>query len=213
MDLEKTGLQNIVTGSQTAGVRRLIYLTSIGVASDAPSAWVRGRSQTERLLFDSGLDVTVIRPGMIVGRGGTGFDAIARGARRPATVVLGNGTQRFRTIAVEDVAYYLVGVLDDPRSFGHSYEVGSDDVLTSGQMIDLAAERLGRRHPVKIHVPAGLLGMAAPLIERVTKLPRGAMTGLVDSLQVDMAGDPMPIRAMLPRFPQSYSQALQRALR
>lgn len=92
MDVERTGLQNIVDGCRTTGVRRLVYVTSIGVAPDATSAWVRGRAQTEQLLFDSGLDVTVLRPGMIVGRGGTGFDAIARGARGPAAIVLGGGT-------------------------------------------------------------------------------------------------------------------------
>ena len=212
MDLEERGLRNIVDACRTAGVRRLVYITSIGVAPDAPSAWVRGRSQIEQLLFDSGLDVSVIRPGMIVGRGGTGFDSITRGARGPAAIVLGRGTQRFRTVAVDDLAYYLVGVLDDPRSHGHHYDVGSDDVLTTGQMIDLAADRLGRRHPVKIHVPSRLLGLAAPLIERLTRMPWGAMTGLVDSLQVDMTGDPAPIRAILDRPPRSYRQALDSAL-
>ncbi len=212
MDVEKRGLRNIVDACRTAGVRRLIYVTSIGIAPDAPSAWLRGRSQTEQLLFRSGLDVSVIRPGMIVGRGGTGFDAITRGARGPAAIVLGRGEQRFRTIAVDDLAYYLVGVLDDPRSFGHGYDVGSDDVLTTDQMIDVAAERLGRRHPVKIHVPGGLLLLADPLIERLTRMPRGAMTGLVDSLQVDMTGDPTPIRTILDRSLQTYRQALERAL-
>lgn len=212
MDVERAGLQNIVDGCRTTGVRRLIYLTSIGVAPDAPSAWVRGRAQTEQLLFTSGLDVTVLRPGMIVGRGGTGFDAVARGAAAPAAIVLGRGRQKFRTIAVDDLAHYLVGILDEPRTFGQHYDVGSDDVLTTGQMIDLAAEHLGRRTPVKIHVPGRLLRLTAPLVERLSKLPRGAMTGLADSLQVDMAGDPAPIRALLPRPPQTYRQALESAL-
>ena len=212
MDVEECGLRNVVDACRTSGVRRLVYLTSIGVAPDAPSAWVRGRSAIERLLFDSGLDVTVIRPGMIVGPGGTGFDAILRGARGPAAVVLGAGTQRFRTIAVDDLAYYLIGVLDDPRSHGHHYDVGSDDVLTTAEMIDLAADHLGRRHPVKIHLPRGLLRLAAPLIERLTRMPRGAMTGLVDSLQMDMTGDPAPIRALLHRPPRTYHQALDHTL-
>lgn len=212
MGVEKTGLQNIVRACETHGVRRLIYVTSIGIAPDAPSAWLRGRWQTEQFLFDSGLDVSVIRPGMIVGRGGTGFDAIVSGARRPVAVGLGSGKQRMRTVAVDDLAYYLVGVLDDPRSFGHHYDVGSDDVLTTDQMTDIAAESLGRRHPVKIHVPRTLLGLFAPLIERASKMPRGSFKGLVDSLPVDMEGDPTPIRTILSRSPQSYRQAVKRAL-
>lgn len=212
MGVEQTGVHNIVRACQMHGVRRAIYVTAIGIAPDAPSAWLRGRWQTEQLLFTSGLDVSVIRPGMIVGRGGTGFEAIVSGAKRPIAIGLGSGTQRMRTVAVDDLAYYLVGVLDDPRSFGHHYDVGSDDVLTTDQMTDIAADCLGRRHPVKIHVPQTVLGLFAPLIERVSKLPRGAFTGLVDSLPVDMTGDPTPIRTLLRRTPQSYRQAVQRAL-
>ena len=212
MGVEKSGLENIVRACETHGVRRLIYVTSIGVAPDAPSAWLRGRWQTERFLFNSGLDVTVIRPGMIVGRGGTGFDAIVGGAKRPVAIGLGSGKQRMRTVAVDDLAYYMVGVLEDPRSFGHHYDVGSDDVLTTDQMTDIAAEYLGRRHPVKIHVPRTLLGLFAPLIERVSKMPRGSFKGLADSLPVDLSGDPTPIRMILGCSPQSYRQAVERAL-
>ena len=125
---------------------------------------------------------------------------------------MGSGKQRMRTVAVDDLAYYLVGVLEDPRTFGHHYDVGSDDVLTTDQMIDIAADCLGRRHPVKIHLSQTLLGLFAPLIERASRMPRGAFRGLVDSLPVDMSSDPMPIRAILSRPPQPYRQAVARAL-
>lgn len=128
-------------------------------------------------------------------------------------IVLGDGTQKFRTIAVDDLTYYLAGVLDDPRSFGHHYGVGSDDVMTTGQTMDVAAHHLGRRRPVKIHVPSHLLGLAAPLVERVSGIPRGAMKGLADSTQVDMIGDPRSVRAILQRTPRSYRQAVVDALR
>jgi hypothetical protein len=108
-----------------------------------------------------------------------------------------------RTVAVDDLAYYLVGVLDD---------VGSDDVLTMDQMIDIAADCLGRHHPIKIHVPQTLLGLFAPLIERASNMPRGSFKGLVDSLPVDMTGDPMPIRTLLGRPLQSYRQAVKHSL-
>lgn len=213
MGVERTGLENIVRASRTHGVRRLVYVTSMGVAPEAPSTWLRGRWQTEQLLLDSGLDVTVLRPGMIVGRGGDGFGVVARGARNPVAIVLGSRTQRFRTIAVQDLAYYLVGVLDDPRSYGHHYDVGSDDVLTMDHMIDIAAQRLGRRPPVKIHVPNRILALAWPLVERFTAVPRGAVRGFVGEGQtVDVTGEPAPIRAILPRPPQSFAHMLERVL-
>lgn len=212
MDVEETGMRNIIAACETHGVRRLVYVTSIGVAAASPSAWLRGRWRIEHLLFASGLDVSVIRPGMIVGRGGQGFEAVLRGARNRIAFGLGGGRQRMRTIAVDDLTYYLTGVLDDPRSYGKGYDVGSDDVLTTDEMTDIAAECLDRQHPRKLHVPSRLLGALAPLIERMSKMPAGAMSGLVDSLAVDMVGDPAPIRTLLTRAPQAYREAVKRTL-
>lgn len=107
--MEKDGLENILRTCQTQGVRRLVYVTAIGTEPDGPSAWSRERWQIEQFLFDSGLDVSVFRPGMIVGRGGNGFDTVIRGAKGPVAIAIGSRTRRFRTVDVDDVADYLIG--------------------------------------------------------------------------------------------------------
>ncbi len=213
MDVELDGLQNIVAACRTHSVRRLIYVTFLGAMPNSPSAWVRERWKAEQFLLSSGLDVTVIRPGQIVGVGGQGFTMMVGQAKSRVAAVLGSGRQKWRNIALDDLAYYLVGVLDDPRAFGQCYDVGCDDILTYNQMIDITAELLGRPHPIKVHLPPSLLGTLAPLLERLSKLPSGAMKGLVDSVEADAIGDPLPIRTLLPRPPVPYRQAVGRALK
>ncbi len=212
MDVEMNGLQNIVTACRTNGVRRLIYVTFLGAAPEAPSAWIRERWKAEQFLLNSGLEVTVIRPGQIVGVGGQGFKMMVGQAKSRVAAVLGSGQQKWRNIALDDLVYYLVGVLNDPRAYGHCYDVGCDDVLTYNQMIDVGAEVLGRHHPTKIHLSPTLLGALAPLIERASKLPKGSIKGLVDGTKADAVGDPTPIRKILPRPPLSYREAVERAL-
>ncbi len=212
MEVEMNGLRNIVTASRAHGVRRLIYVTSLGITPDGPSAWVRGRWETEQFLLESGLDVTIIRPGQIVGVGGQGFNMMVGQAKSRVAVVLGSGRLKMRNIALDDLVSYLVGVLNDPRAYGQIYDVGCDEILTTDQMIDIAAEVLGRPHPIKMHVPRALLGALAPLIERLSKFPRGSVKGLLDGLVIDLIGDPLPIRSILPRPPLSYRQAVERAL-
>ena len=213
MEVEMNGLQNIVTASRTHGVSRLIYVTFLGAAPDGPSAWIRGRWQAEQFLLNSGLDVTVLRPGQIVGVGGQGFNMMVSQAKKSVALMLANGKSKWRNIAVDDLVYYLVGILNDPRAYGQCYDVGCDDILTNDQMVDITAEVLGRQHPRKIHFPPALLGALAPLIERLSKLPEGAMKGLVDGMKADAVGDPMPIRTILPRPPLPYRQAVERALK
>ena len=213
MEVEMKGLQNIVAACRTHGAQRLIYVTSLGIAPDAPSAWLRERWKTEQFLLNSGLDVTVIRPGLIVGVGGRGFDMkVSQAKRRVSINLLGAAHLKMRSIAIEDLVYYLVGVLNDPRAYGRCYDVGSDDILTNNQTLDITAEVMGRRPPLKINVPQAFLSSLAPLIERAARLPKGAMRGLLDSLKTDGIGDPMPIRAILPRTLLPYRQALERAL-
>ncbi|AMJ67813.1 SDR family oxidoreductase [Hymenobacter sp. PAMC 26628] len=212
MDVEKTGVQNVITACRAAGVRRVIYVTSLGISPDERSEWLRERWHTEQLLLTSGLDATVIRPGFVIGVGGLGFDTVVGNAKRRVAFSLSGDRPRMRTIAVDDLVYYLVGVLDEPRTYGQGYDVGNDNLLSTNQLIDGTADLLGRPHPLKLQLPLGLMGAGAPLIERMGKLARGTIKGIVEGVKVEMIGNPLPLRALLPRPPLPFRQAVKRAL-
>lgn len=209
MDVEARGLRHVVAACQEHDVRRVLYVTSIGVAEDAASSWLRGRWVTEQALLGSGLDVTVLRPGMIVGRGGDGFSIVVRGATRRLAVAIGSPRLRFRTIAVDDLARDIVDLVERPEAMGKSFEVGSDDVLTMRQMMAVAAASIGRRPASTLFIPAGLVRLLGPLIDRLARVPRGAIGGFVgDGPPSDLVGDPSAVRAVLGRADRPYRDAI-----
>jgi uncharacterized protein YbjT (DUF2867 family) len=212
MEIERQGLENVAAACRAQGVKRVVSLTSLGIGPGATNTWTRGRWEAEQMLMSCGLDVTVLMPGQIVGRGGHGFDAMEGQAKRRVAVVMGNGHRLWRNIAVGDLVYYLVGVLDDPRTYGQRYEVGCDDVLSYHEMVDLTAALLGEPRPFKFDLPGWLLVALAPLVESRAGLPKGALKGLFGGPAVDMIGDPLPIRNLLPRQPLSYRRAVEVAL-
>jgi nucleoside-diphosphate-sugar epimerase len=212
MDIEMNALQNIASGCRIKGVRRLIYVTSLGISAEAKDTWTSGRWRIQHFLLNTGLDVTVVQPGMIVGIGGQGFNMVLANAQKRIAVVLGNGKNRFRCIAIEDLVYNLIGILDKPESYVQCYAVGNDDILTLNQLIDQAADVTRHPHPSKIHIPLALLRFAAPLIEWFAKSPKGAITGALGGLGAELIGDPSPIRKLLPRKPLTYKQAVERAM-
>ncbi len=213
MDIELQGLQNIVAACRTNGVQRLIYVTSLGIEPDSSSVWIRERWKIEQFLLNSGLNVTVIRPGFVVGAGGRGFDTMLSQAKKSVAInFFGGGQYKMRNIALEDLIYYLVGVLNDPRAYRQCYDVGNDEIMSNNQRIDVTAGILGRGHPIKLDAPVGLLRAFAPLIERTTKMPKGSIKGVLDTNMPDAIGNPMPIRAILPRTLLDYPRALKRAL-
>jgi uncharacterized protein YbjT (DUF2867 family) len=217
VDVELNGLQNIVSACRENGVSRVIYVTFLGAAPDAKSTWIRGRWKAEQLLLKSGLDATIIRPGMIAGIGGQGFNAVVGNAKRRFAFVMGSGRQRFRCIAITDLVYYIEGVLNEPGAYGQAYDVGGDEILNITQMIDIVADLLGRQHPRKFHIPLGALNAISSIIEPIIKMQKGAMKGLVDSMKTESIGaDHKAIAAILPKplltFRQSAEKALEKTL-
>ena len=212
MEIEMRGLKNIVQGSRVQGVRRLIYVTSLGISAASKDAWTCGRWNTQQYLLNSWMNVTVIQPGMIVGIGGQGFNMVLANAQKRSAFVLGTGKNKFRCIAIDDLVYNLIGVLNEPRAYGQVYEVGSDDVLTSDALIDAAADVTRHSHPKKIHIPLGLIRFAAPLIELIAKSPKGSIKGALGGMGADLIGNPSAIRKLLPRKPLSYKEAVAKAL-
>ncbi len=119
-DTAKMGFMDIEMNGQKKGcrrlhnVQRLIYVTSIGISSDSKDAWTGGRWNTQQYLLNSGLNVTVIQPGMIVGIGGQGLNMVLANAQKSMAFVVGNGLNKFRCIAIDDLTYNMIGVLNEP---------------------------------------------------------------------------------------------------
>ncbi|WP_437985490.1 SDR family oxidoreductase [Sorangium sp. So ce117] len=212
VDTELRGLENVVAACRIHGVRRVLYVTFLGITPDTRSIWARGRWKAEQMLLGSGLDVTILRPGQIVGRGGFGFDTTLANARRRVALILGSGRSRMQNIALDDLVHYLVRSLDEPRTFGRAFDVGGDEAFTTDEMVDVAARVLGRRPPWKLHLLPWLLAPFAGLFERLAGLPRGAFADLLLGLDADLVGDVGPIRAIIPLTPMPYAQAVERAL-
>ncbi|MHB8958117.1 MAG: SDR family oxidoreductase [Candidatus Limnocylindrales bacterium] len=212
-EAELRGLAEVAAACRRSGVPRLVAVGLIGARADAPNAWVRARAEGEALLFASGLEVTVIRPGLVVGRGGVGFDGLVAAAGRRVAVVRGPGRQLWRPIALDDLIAYLVGVLDEPASYGRALDVGTDELASYDDLLDETAEVLGRRRPRKLHLPLAALRPVAGLLELAGGLPQGGLRAGLDHLGDDLVGDPGPIRQMLPRPLLAFREAADRALR
>lgn len=211
-EAELTGLAEIVAACRRAGARRIVAVGLLGTRANATNAWVAARARGEALLLESGLDVTVIRPGLIVGDGGVGFDGLVTAARRRVAFIRGSGTQRWRPVALDDLVAYLVGVLDEPAAYGRALDVGTDELARYDDLVDATADVLGQPHPLKLHLPLALLRPAAGVLEKVRGLPPGGLRAGLDHLGDDLIGDPSPIRELLELPLLAYREAAERAL-
>jgi uncharacterized protein YbjT (DUF2867 family) len=108
-----------IAGADTAGIRRFVQISAIGVdeplGDDVEAGWVayvEAKRDADVALRGSGLDWTIIRPGGLTDDPATGEVALAEKVDRGQ-------------IPRADVAAVIVAVLEDPATYGHQWEVVS----------------------------------------------------------------------------------------
>jgi uncharacterized protein YbjT (DUF2867 family) len=105
----------LIEACRTAGVRRYVIVSSIGAddpaaGSEAMRPYLEAKAEADAAVVASGLDWTIVRPGVLTNSPGT------------ARVAVGERLERAE-VARDDVAAVIVGVLDEPRTIGRTFVV------------------------------------------------------------------------------------------
>jgi uncharacterized protein YbjT (DUF2867 family) len=196
-----------------AGVVRIVYLSGLGEASDdALSPHLQSRHDTGAALREAGVPVTELRAAIIVGSGSASFDIIHDiVARLPVMVTPRWVRSLCEPIAIRDVTWYLVSVLDEPRTVGEILEIGSGDVMPYEDLLRVCAEELDL--PIRnVTVPVLSPGLSARWLHLVTDVDYAVARPLVEGLRNDVVCTDLRIREWLPHDLSSYRVAVRRAL-
>ncbi len=196
-----------------AGVEQIVYLGGLGADSDDLSAHLRSRREVEGLLGESGVPVTVLRAGILIGSGGISWEITRQLVDHlPAMITPRWVSTRTQPIALDDVVRYLVGVLGHPDAMGRVFDVGGPEVLAYATMMRRVAKIKGRR---LLLVPVPLLtpGLSSRWLGLVTDVDRQSGRSLIDSMSNEVVVRDDSIRTVVPFEPMGYDEAVRQALR
>jgi uncharacterized protein YbjT (DUF2867 family) len=196
-----------------AGVRQIVYLGGLGAEGADLSAHLRSRREVEDLLGAGGVPVTVLRAGIVVGKGGISWELTRQLVKNlPAMVVPKWVSTRTQPIAVDDVIRYLVGVADVPEALGRVFEIGGPDRLSYLEMLEIASEiSSGRRVPI-VTVPVLTPRLSSYWLALVTDVDATTGRNLIDSMGTEVLVTDDSIRDVVPGEPIHYDEAVRRAL-
>jgi NADH dehydrogenase len=163
------GTADLLDAARTAGTRRLVLMSALGVTEETKDLvpYYRAKWETEQLVQGSGLEHVIFRPSFVFGRDGgilTTFRKLARLA--PVTPIIGPGTQRIQPIWVDDVAEYFARGVDLPSAANRTFELGGPDAVTWNEFWERLKRALGVRRP-SVHVPVGFMRLNALVTERL----------------------------------------------
>ena len=180
--------QRVAAACKAAGLRRVVHVSALGVAPDAPSRYLRSKAAGEQVWRESGLDVTVLRPSVIFGARDRFLNLFAQLQALAPFVPLGGAHARFQPVWVEDVAAAVVRCLDQPATIGQVFECAGPQQFTLADLVRLAGRLSGHPRPV-LPLPGALARLQALVMEYLPGEPLMSRDN-VDSMQVPNVATP-----------------------
>jgi NADH dehydrogenase len=159
--------------ARSAGVTRLLQMSSLGAAVDAPSYYLRSKGEAERLIQnDSGqVDWTIFKPSVIFGPGDSFLNRFAAllGAL-PCIFPLAKPNARLQPVFVDDVVEAFVRCLHGGATSRQTFELGGPQRYTLREIVAFVAKITGRRRLI-IGLPDGIARLQALVMDFVPGKP------------------------------------------
>jgi len=194
-------------------VRRIIYLGGLGNPDTDLSEHLRSRQRTADALRETGVPLTELRAGVIVGSGSLSFEMVRYLTERLPMMICPRWVYtRVQPIAIRDVLTYLVGCLDNPATAGRIIEIGGADVLSYADMIFQYAEARGLKRWL-IPVPVLTPRLSSYWVHLVTPIPASIARPLVAGLRNEAVVRHSSATELFPQIrPLPYRAAVDLAL-
>ena len=191
------GTANLVAACGAAGVKKLVYLSSLAAAGpseadkprteDMPEAPVSfyGRSKRggeEAVRKFSGGPFVILRPPIVYGEKDFGLSTIASWVQRGVMVNAGSADGRFSFIYLDDLVRALTEALETDKFDGGTFFVCEDRTYAWREFIALLSAGMGVKMPVLLSLPPWAVFAAGCVYEWIS-----ALTGAAPALNRDKA--------------------------
>lgn len=151
------GTDHVLAEAKRAGVRRFIYISSLG-ADRGKSAYHESKRRAEHLVRASKVESVILRPGNVYGPGDSVISTFLTLYRTlPAIPIIGDGSRQFQPIWYRDLGEAIALSIEMPRIAGRTLEVAGDEITTINELAERFA-RITGRSPARVPVPELLAG-------------------------------------------------------
>jgi uncharacterized protein YbjT (DUF2867 family) len=141
----------VADAARRAGVRRIAMLSFLRARPDCGSGYHESKWTAEEIVRGSGLDWTILKAGVIYGRGDHMLDHLSQAFHTfPVFGLVGLRSRPVQPVAVDDVARILVAAaVGDPRLARGTFAVLGPDELLLSEAVRRVADVAGR-HPLPL---------------------------------------------------------------
>ena len=163
------GTRYVVLEAERSGVRKLIYVSSLG-ADRGTSKYHKSKFVAEEVVRTFSRDWLVLRPGAVYGPGDEHLSMLLRMVRTlPVIPTIGSGEREFQPIWHEDFAHALVASVERDDLRCRSLDIGGTDLTSQNDLVRRFSDLTGRtvvQAPIPVAVASlGLRALGAIGVE------------------------------------------------
>jgi NADH dehydrogenase len=164
------GTEAVVEAARDAGVEKIVVLSFLRARPSCGSPYHESKWAAEEIVRDSGLDYTIIKAGMIYGRGDHMLDHVSHALFTFPIFPLVGRERLARPLAVEDLVRVLTAALVQGRLTRQTVAITGPEELPLSEVIRRVGEVIERRRPM-IRLPAAAHYVMARIFEWTMIVP------------------------------------------
>ena len=150
------GTRRLVKEAERAGVRRFVYLSSLG-ADEGASDYHLSKREAEEIVRGFAGEWLILRPGNVYGPGDAVISTLLQMVRTlPAIPTVGLGEQPFQPVHADDLAEAIVRAFDEGAPSGEALELAGEEVTSTREVLEMLREITGR-NPASVPLPGAVL--------------------------------------------------------
>lgn len=207
---------------ERAGVRRVIHLSALGSAADAPTAYWRSKAAAESALARHALDSVIVRPSLVYGADGASSALFLTLATLPVVALPAAHSSRVQPLHIDDLCGALLALLDTPAAAGKTPRqlaaVGPRAMSLAEYLACLRgglADSPGKGALVlELPMPLAMLAARAAALHPASAVTPDSLTMLAASAGGSNTADAAPMRALLDgralRDPAAFASPAQK---
>lgn len=218
------GTLNLARQAVAAGVRRLIFISSIGVngyqggrpltAEDSPAPadfYAQSKWEAEQALMllakESALEVVIIRPPLVYGAGAPGnFGKLVRAVSRGIPLPLGAVHNRRTLVALENLVDLIRVCITHPDAANQVFLAGDAEDISTTELLKCLAKALNKP-AVLLPVPVAVMAFGAGLLgrrDRIEKICGDLQVDITKTRQMLGWNPPVSVRVALCRIGNEF---------
>lgn len=209
--LHHTGPAALFDGARAAGVAKVVQISALGADDGAASAYHLSKRAADQHLRGFDPDAgdpawVILRPSIVVGRGGATTTLLARLGRLPLRFTAGTEGWPVQPIHIDDLANLAAVLLVDPRARREVVDAVGPEAMPFHRLIDLAGRWSGGGRHLSVPLGPRWWSLAAAIGDHIPGQPfdRAALSMLRRG-NTDGTGD---VERWLGRRPVTVDTAL-----